>query len=293
MKPNDIFRLVLLAAIWGGSYVFIRMIVPVFGAVGTMWLRILIGGLALLVYAAATRAELGLRQWWKQYLVIGLLNSVIPFTLISYAMKTLPAGYGAILNALSPVFAAIFAALLLQEKLTGLRIFGMILSLAGVAMILNLGPVPVNAETLIAAGMSILATISYGYISVYAKKHAKGAPNMGVATGALILPALLATPLAAPFTVWVEPSMSALLALAGLGIFCSGVAYVLYYGLVRDVGPTKAISVTFLIPLFGVLWGVLFLGERFTVGAAVGGAVVLLGMALVLGLLAPKPKATA
>lgn len=122
MKPNDIFRLILLAAIWGGSYVFIRMIVPVFGAVGTMWLRILIGGLALLAYAAITRAELGLRQWWRQYLLIGLMNSVIPFTLISYAMKTLPAGYGAILNALSPIFAAIFAVFLLQEKLTGLRV---------------------------------------------------------------------------------------------------------------------------------------------------------------------------
>ncbi len=290
MKPNDIFRLILLAAIWGGSYVFIRMIVPVFGAVGTMWLRILIGGLALLAYAAITRAELGLRQWWRQYLLIGLMNSVIPFTLISYAMKTLPAGYGAILNALSPIFAAIFAVFLLQEKLTGLRVFGMLLSLCGVAMIMNLGPVPVNAEVLIAAGMSILATISYGYISVYAKKYAIGAPNMGVAAGALILPAFLAAPVAIPFTIWVQPSMTALLALAALGIFCSAIAYVLYYGLVRDVGPTKAISVTFLIPLFGVLWGALFLGERFTVGAAIGGGVVLLGMALVLGLLGPKNK---
>ncbi len=288
MKPNEIIRLILLAAIWGGSYVFIRVVVPAFGAVGTMWLRILIGGLALLAYALATRSELGFRQWWKQYLMIGAMNSVIPFTLISYAMKTLPAAYGAILNALSPFFGALFAALLLQEKLTGLRVLGMALGFAGVAMILNLGPVPITAEVLIAAAMSVAATVSYGYISVYAKKHAKGAPNMGVATGALILPALLVCPVALPMTTWLQPSDMVLWSLAALGVLCSGVAYVLYYGLVRDVGPTKAISVTFLIPLFGVLWGAIFLGERLTAGALLGGAVVFLGMALTLGLIEPK-----
>jgi len=290
MKPNDVFRLVLLAAIWGGSYVFLRIVVPAFGAIGTMWLRIFIGGVALLAYALATRAELGYRQWWKQYLVVGALNSVVPFALIGYAMKTLPAGYGAILNALSPFFGAIFAALLLKEKLTGLRIFGMALGFAGVGMIMNLGPVEVTTQVLIAASMSILATVSYGFISVYAKKYLKGAPNMGVASGALLLPALLIAPLAVPLTHWVLPATPVLLSMLALGVFCSGVAYVLYYGLVADVGPTRAISVTFLIPLFGVLWGAMFLGEHFTLGAALGGVVVLLGMALVLGLIGPTAE---
>ena len=270
-----------------------RVVAPVFGAIGTMWLRILIGGAALLGYAIVTRADLGFRQWWKQYLVIGAMNSVFPFALIAYAMKTLPAGYGAILNALSPFFGVLFATAMLDEKLGNGRLLGMVLGFCGVVMIMNLGPVPINADTLIAVAMSIVATISYGFISVYAKKHTKGAPNIGVATGALILPALLIAPIAAPLTIWSMPTINVLLSLAALGILCSGVAYILYYGLIRDVGPTKAISVTFLIPLFGVLWGVLFLDEALTAGVVTGGCVVLLGMALVLGLIKPGIKASA
>jgi drug/metabolite transporter (DMT)-like permease len=290
MKPDEILRLVFLAAIWGGSYTFMRVVAPVFGAIGTMWLRILIGGAALLAYALVAREDLGFRQWWKQYLVIGALNSVFPFALIAHAMKTLPAGYGAILNALSPFFGVLFAAAMLGEKIDGVRLAGMAMGILGVAMIMNLGPVSITIDTLIAVAMSVAATVSYGFISVYAKKHARGAPNFGVATGALILPALVIGPLCAPLTPWSIPSATVLLSLIALGILCSGIAYILYYGLIRDVGPTKAISVTFLIPLFGVMWGAIFLDEELTAGATIGGLIVLAGMALVLGLVDPGAK---
>jgi drug/metabolite transporter (DMT)-like permease len=115
MKPADIIRLLTLAAIWGGSYAFMRVVAPVFGGVGTMWLRIGLAGLALLVYAKMMNVELGFAKFWKQYLFIGLMSSAIPFSLIGFAMKTLPAGYGAMLNATSPFFGAIFAALLLAR----------------------------------------------------------------------------------------------------------------------------------------------------------------------------------
>lgn len=293
MKPTDIIRLLALAAIWGGSYALMRVVAPVFGGVGTMWLRIGIAGLALLAYARLMNIELGFAQYWKQYLFIGLMSSAIPFSLIAFAMQTLPAGYGAMLNATSPFFGALFAALLLREHLTTMRIIGMAIGFAGVGMIVNLGPIAMTREVVIAAGACVLSTASYGFISVYIKKHVKGAPNMGLAACTLALAAAVTTPIAVPLSRWVMPSLTVIICLLALALLCSGVAYILYYRLIIDVGPTKAISVTFLIPFFGVLWGALFLDERLTLGALAGGAMVLVGMTLVLGLWSrKKPPAT-
>ncbi len=290
MKYTDIARLFALAAIWGGSYALMRVVTPVFGGIGTMWLRVAIAGLALLAYAQLTRADLAFAKFWRQYLLIGLLSSALPFSLIGFAMQTLPAGYGAMLNASSPFFGALFAALLLAERLTALRVLGLGIGFAGVAMIVNLGPLAVTPEVLLAAAACIAATASYGFISVYIKKYVKGAPNMGLAAGTLLLAAGATAPLAMPITTWVTPSPVVLLCLLALALLCSAVAYLLYYRLIADIGPTKAISVTFLIPFFGVAWGVVFLGERLTSGAMAGGLLVLLGMTLVLDLLPTRRR---
>jgi drug/metabolite transporter (DMT)-like permease len=175
--------------------------------------------------------------------------------------------------------------------LTAIRILGMVIGFAGVAMIVNLGSIALTRDTIIAAAACVLATASYGFISVYIKKYVKGAPNMGLAACTLALAAALTTPIAVPLTEWTMPSMTVIVCLVALALLCSGGAYILYYRLIMDVGPTKAISVTFLIPFFGVLWGAIFLGERLTLGALAGGAMVLIGMTLVLGLLPHKRQA--
>lgn len=294
MQAADLTRLFSLAAIWGGSYALMRVVAPVLGGIGTMWLRIGLAGLALWAYAAATRQDLQFRRWWKQYLVIGLLNSAIPFALIAYAMKTLPAGYGAILNASTPFFGALFAALMLKERLTPLQLLGMVLGLIGVGLIMNLGPIALDAPMLWAATASISAACLYGFVSVYTKKFAQGAPGLGTAVGSLLLPALAAAPLGLVSLPSSLPSAGVLMALVVLALVCSAIAYLLYFRLIRDVGPTKAVSVTFLIPIFGVSWGALFFGETLNAGALAGGAVVLLGVALVLGILRPHiPRAGA
>lgn len=255
-----------------------------------MWLRISIAGVVLLAYALAIQEDLQFRRWWKQYLFIGVMNSALPFALIAFAMATLPVGYGAILNAMSPFFAALFAALMLNERLTVPRMFGMVLGLGGVGIIINLGPVPLNAATLTAAAAAIAATCLYGFMIVYTKKYTQGAPNMGIAVGTLILPALLVTPLGLNSVAPVMPSISVVLSLLGLAVLCSAVAYLLYYRLIRDVGPTRTISVTFLIPVFGVAWGAIFFGETLNGSALFGGLVVLIGVALVLGVLPFRRK---
>ncbi len=290
MKPIELTSLVALAAIWGGSYAFMRVVAPVYGGIGTSWLRISIAGLALVGYAVITRQDLQWRKWWPQYLLVGMMNSALPFALIAYAMKTLPAGYGAIINALAPFFTTLFAALLLGEALTARRLLGLAVGLLGVALLVNLGPMEVNRATLLAISACVLATVSYGFISVHVKKHLKGAPNIGMAGATLLLAAMVMTPVAAPLTPMVIPDALTGFCLLALGLLCSGIAYLLFYRLVRDVGPTKAISVTFLVPVFGVLWGALFFGERLTLGAAFGGGLILMGMALVLGMRWPTMK---
>jgi len=285
MNAADFARLIVLAAIWGGSYNFMRVVAPVFGGIGTMWLRIAIAGVVLLAYALATRADLQFRKWWKQYLFIGVMNSALPFALIAFAMKTLPAGYGAILNAAAPFFAALFAVWMLNERLTATRMLGMALGLAGVAIVMNLGSITLNADTALAAAASITATCLYGFIIVYTKKYTQSAPNMGIAVGTLILPAVLTAPLGLLSVPATMPEANVLLSLAALAVLCSAIAYLLYFRLIRDVGPTRAISVTFLVPVFGVIWGALFFGETLNGGAILGGAIVLLGVALVLGML--------
>lgn len=288
MTTADIFRLVTLAAIWGGSYSFMRAVAPVFGGVGTMWLRISIAAAALLLYALAAREDLQLKKWWKQFLFIGCLNSALPFALIAYAMQTLPVGYGAILNAIAPFFAALFAARMLGERLTAIRIFGMVLGFAGVAIIINLGPLPLTGPVLLAAGACIAATCSYGFIIVYTKMHTKDAPPIGMAVGTLLLPALLTAPLAITVIPPVMPTLNVALSLLGLAVLCSAIAYLLYYRLIRDIGSTRAISTTFMIPVFAAVWGAIFFGETPNLGVLIGGVTVLIGVALVLGLL-PKP----
>lgn len=284
MSPANLLRLISLAAIWGASFAFMRVVAPTFGGIGTMWLRIGIAGLALIVYALIMREQLGLARHWKHYLFIGLMNSALPFALFAFAMKTLPAGYGAILNATAPFFGVLFAAVMIGERLTAIRVAGLMIGFFGVALIVNLGSVELSPKVAIAIGACIVATASYGFISVYIKKYVKDAPNMGLAAGTLMLASFATAPIAIPLTNWSLPSLPVALSLLALALLCSSVAYVLYYRLIVDVGPTKAISVTFLIPVFGVIWGIFFLDEHLTLGATIGGLLVLYGMTLVLGL---------
>jgi len=290
MRTQDLSRLVALAAIWGGSYALMRVVAPVLGGTGTAWVRMFAGGALLCAYAASIKSPLGFRLWWKQYLFVGALSSAIPFSLIAYGMKTLPASYGAVLNALSPLFGALFSAILLQEALTPRKLLGIVVGFAGVAILVRLGPVEVTPTLLLAAGACVLATASYGYFAVHTKKHLGAAPNMGLAAGTLLLPALPLTFFAVPGLPDTMPGTGIIAATAVLAIVCSGVAYLLYFRLIRDIGPTKAISVTFLIPVFGALWGMLFLGETVDFSTLVGAITILAGMALVLSPATKKDK---
>ena len=285
MRPlagADVARLVTLAAIWGASFYFFRILAPVLGPVATAAARVIIGGLALVAWLKAIGFDAELARHGQHYAVIGVMNSAIPFSLFAWAALTLPASYSAILNATAPLFSALLGAIWLGERLTARKLAGLVVGMAGVALVTRAGPVVVDARVLLATGACLAATFCYAATGVYVKRRAGAAPPRGsaagsqVAAGAVLLPLVPFSPPAAAVT---PPVVAAVLALA---LLCSSVAYVLYFRLMADLGPTRTMTVTFLIPVFGMLWGVLFLGESVTGPMLAGATLIVVGTGLIM-----------
>jgi drug/metabolite transporter (DMT)-like permease len=285
LKPADLARLVLLGALWGGSYLFMRVAIP---HVGVEWVvegRTLAGGLVLAAFIVVSRRPFALRQHWRGFAVVGIVGVAAPFWLIGTAVKTIDASTAAILNTTSPIFSAIVASIWIRDRLTFEKVAGIALSIVGIAILLGWTPRPMSGAELFACALCLVACAFYGWVSVFTKVHLKEAPHSALSA----VSCLLAAGILAPFTPWavVASPVPALAwgSVIALGVLSTGVAFILYYRLIADVGPVKALMVTLLIPVFGIFWGVLLLGEPLTPGRVAGCAIVLVGCALALGLL--------
>jgi len=284
MRTSDLARLVALAIIWSLSFVFLRVLVP---ALGPMWpaaLRVLIAGAALVAWFALTHVDADVRRHWRAYLFIGVLNSALPFVLFAYAALHLSASYLVILNAAAPMFAAVAAALWLDDRLSPTKVAGLAVGAAGVALVSRAGPLAPDAGVALAIAASLAAALCYGLAGVWLKRNGAGVKPVAVAGWSQVFAAFILVPLA---TTTDAPGPITALAVAdmlALALLCSGVAYLLYYRLIADIGPTRAMTVTFLMPALGMTWGALFLGERVTVVMLAGAALILVGTAAVLGL---------
>ncbi|MBV8666596.1 MAG: DMT family transporter [Burkholderiaceae bacterium] len=281
MRSSDLARLLILAAIWGASFLFMRLAVPVLGALWTTEARVAIAGLAMLLAMLSMRRDMQFRRNWRAYLVIGTVNSALPFALYSYAALTLPAGYSAIVNATSPLWGALVGAVALGESLSRRKLAGLAAGIAGVAFLVRLGPVPFTPQVLTAVLACVIAAFCYGLAGAYTKtKSAHIAPPL-IATGSqlaaalVILPFLPLTPMRGELTPFIA------LVVTMLALLCSAVAFFIYFRLVADLGPARALTVTFLIPLFALLWGTLFLGEAINLNTLIGCALVILATWLV------------
>ncbi len=294
MRPADLARLVALAAMWGASYLFMRSAVPQLGAVLLIWLRVLVAGVALATFLYATGGNVGWSRHWTSFLFVGAVGLALPFVLIAEALTTIDASTAAILNALSPLFATVFAALWIRDPITPAKAAGIALCLLGTAVLVGWTPKPMSGRELLAAGMSVAATAIYGYTIVFTKVRLKDARPLGTAAATLLFAAMTLTPLV-PFAPAPRGLASvtplAWAAVVGLALVSTTVAFIFYYRLIADVGPVKAITVTLLVPIFGMLWGVAFLGEALTAGRIAGCAIILAGCALILGLVR-NPLAT-
>jgi drug/metabolite transporter (DMT)-like permease len=284
VRPADLARLVALAAMWGASYLFMRYAVPYLGPVLLIEVRVFIAGLALLAFLTLTGGSVGWRKHWRAYLFVGAVGLALPFVLIAEALTVIDASTAAILNALSPLFASIVAAVWIKDPITPAKAAGIALCLVGTAVLVGWTPAPMTGRELWAAGLSVAATAVYGFTIVFTKVHLREASPLGTAAGTLLMAALAMTPFT-PLTrdVTAIPPM-AWAATLGLALVSTTVAFIFYYRLIADVGPVKAITVTLLVPVFGMVWGVIFLGEPITAGRLAGCAIILAGCSLILGL---------
>lgn len=287
MKTRDLTDLFLLAAIWGASFLFMRMGASEFGPIALAAVRVAGAALFLLPLAFARGQTAPLGTHTGHLIVAGLFTSALPFLCFSFAALSITAGLSSIFNATTPLFGAVVAWLWLKDRIAPLRALGLAIGFAGVVWLAwDKASFKPGAD---ATGWAVLACLAaalcYGFSATYAKRFLTGVPPLAVAAGTQTAAALfLAVPawLAWPHAM---PSARAWLATIALALLCTGLAYILYFRLMSRVGPTNTITVTFLIPAFAVLWGWLFLDEGVTPAMLIGSAVILIGTALATGVL--------
>lgn len=276
MKTRDFLALTLLAAIWGASFLFMRVSTPFLGPFATIWVRVSVAALALWIGFMVRGKKVAIGSAWGKMILVGAINAAIPFTLISAATLTLPASTASVINATTPLFTAIMAWLVLKEDLKWNHFLAFACGIGGVVALLGWSPLPFTKDVVLAACMSLGASMFYGIGGVYVKKQLMGFDgeilSFGQQAGAAIVlfPMIFIQPpvtWSVPFGVW--------LAVIVLGVVCTSVAYLIYFSLIRRIGPTKTLSVTFMVPFFGVLWGAIFLHEALSVGTFVGFGLIL------------------
>lgn len=290
---------VLLAAIWGSSFLFMRLAVVEFGALPTAAVRVAIAAAFLLPILLWKRQGSVLVRHWKPVFLVGLLNSGIPFACYSFALLYITTGLSAILNATVPLFGAVVAWLWLRDRPNASRALGLVIGFAGVALLAS-GKASFKPDASgVASGWAVVAclvaTLCYGISASFTKRYLGGLPPLVTATGSqigatlgLTLPALWLWPAQ-------TPGAGAWLALVVVGVLCTGIAYILYFRLIENAGPARALAVTFLVPVFALVYGVLLLGETITPLMIGSGLVIIVGTSLSTGLvslqaLLPRPR---
>ena len=281
MTAADYARLFLLASLWGGAFIFLRVAAPVLGPAWTSELRVLLGGLALLAWFRATGFDPGLRRHARAYLLIGSAIIALPFTLYAFASMHVPASLLSIVNATAPIFGLAWSAALGDERITRRKGAGLVLGVAGVALIAQPSGLAMGPQFGWAIAAALGACCAYGTTGVVVKRFSGGASPRGMAVGNQLAAALVLLPLLPVLPPLAAPSALVIANMLALALLASGVAFLLYFRLIADVGATRALTVTYLIPLFGILWGWLFLGEALPASALAGGVLILAGTVFV------------
>lgn len=284
MKLRDLFDLVTLGVLWGMSFLFIRVAVPEFGTFALMELRVVLAAAVLVPLVLIRRQLPEVFAHWRSIALMGVLHYAIPFCLYAYAMLTLSAGYSSVINAAAPLFAGVVARVWLGERLDAGRVTGLALGFAGVTLLVWDKLAAAGNQDGLAVAATVLAAFCYGFAAVMAKRQLAGVNPIAVAGGSMSAAALVLLPL----SVWLwpksPPSVYAWGTVTALGVVCTALAFVLYFRLIASAGPSKAITVSYLIPVFAIVLGAVFIGEQVTSSMIAGGIVIALGTALATGL---------
>lgn len=282
MPLASLIRLILLGMIWGASFMFQRITVPVVGVSFTAAIRIVLSAMMLVLIVRVLGLSLQLRSHWRVWLFLGTVNTAIPFLCFAAAARSLPAGYMAVINATVPMLTVILAWVMFRIRPSMSKRAGVVVGLLGVAVLARYGSIAMTPEVLLGIGLLFAASGMYAYIALYVRQYPLGVDPLVMAAASQLGAAFVILPLGIYHLPTEMPSMQVLLSLLVLGVVCTGVAYLLYFRLLSDVGSEKAVTNTFLVPVFAQFWGALFLQERLTVFGAIGFALVLLAVALVL-----------
>ncbi len=289
MKLDALGRLLLLAAIWGGSFLFTRIAAPSFGPVPLIFLRVSSAALLLVPFALMRHQLPSLRAHAGKLFLLGIFNSALPFSLLAYATLHLGAGLGSVLNATAPLWGALLSFLILQERASVAKAFGLALGFSGVALLVFAGSNDAPSWSSLPAWLptcaALAATFLYALSALASKRYLADVSPLAVSAGSQAG----ATAVTIPFALALWPAQaapaSAWASALALGVACTAVAYLLYFRMIAEGGAARGLAVTYLIPVFGVLWGVLFLKESVTWGMAAAALVVLAGTALSSGVL--------
>lgn len=282
MRTRHFAQIVALSALWGASFLFIRIAAPVFGPFVMSQLRVVLASVVLLVLLRAAGQRLRL-AWWPELMALSAMTVALPFMLFGWSGLYLPAGYSALLNTTAVVFGALSAAALREDTLDARKALGCVCGFGGVALVVQLGPVQLTPTVLLAALACIAGAACHGACMPWMKRATRRISPLVIAAGChmgavvLMLPPALAELPAARFT-WAAAG-----AVLVMGVLTSGLAYWLHVRIIQQVTPVAAMAPMFLIPIFGVAWGAIFLGEPLGPGIWAGGALVLLAAALVTG----------
>lgn len=282
MKPKYLLGLLLLAAIWGSSFLFIKIVVPKVGVGITMSMRVMIATAFLVIVVCFNGKFPDLKKNWWRYLLLGLLNLVLPTALIVFSVSKINASTASILNAMTPLFTLLIARFWLNEKLGLQKISGLVLGLSGIIVLVGWSPMPLNAPNGLALLASLGAAISYGFGNVFSRVKFAGAEPMKTATGQMIAAAVLVSPILFTDTASGMVYTDILLLLMVLGIVCTALAFILYFKLISHIGSVNTSMVTILVPVFGILWSAIFLNEPITLTLLIGLLFIVGGLVLVL-----------
>ena len=287
MAIKDLVSLLLLAGIWGGSFIFMRVAAPEFGIYVLVAIRTLLATGVLLPLLLLTGSVSDIKRHWLAIALVGLANTAVPFVLFNFSSLHLEAGVNAILNATAPMFGAIVAWVWLGDRLSKPAVIGLFIGFVGVAVISQqkIGQGDISFLPILTA---LLATLGYGVAASMMKKWLQGVKPLVVATGSQAMASIMLAPFALATLPATMPSTHAWLNAIALAVGGTGIAYILYFKLIADIGPAKAITVAYLVPLFGIVWGILFLQEHLSAQTILGGVMILLGVALTTGMLNKK-----
>ncbi|MDO6406711.1 MAG: DMT family transporter [Pantoea sp.] len=297
MRTTDTLRLLLLAAIWGASFLFMRIAVPALGAVNTAFLRVVCGSIGLLVIMAVLRMPLRFDGKLRWAMLLGVINSGLPFLMYCLAARVLPAGYSAILNATAPLMGVIMGAAFFAEKLTLKKVMGMVAGFAGILLISTTGEAHLTRALILGILACLVATTCYGIAGFLAKRWITARGGMdatkvafGSQLGAscFLLPFFAVTAPQTAASQWQIPEVWA--CILAVGFICTALAYILYFRLLADIGPLRTLTVTFLIPPFGIFWGWLVLGEALNQGFTAGALLIVCAVWLVVKADRPTPQ---